>query len=336
MIEILDTTLRDGGYQNDWNFGEKNIKSVIKNLLLANVDYIELGFLSNKKTNKDKTVFNSLGDANEFIEKYDYQNFNLMIKADDFDIEKLKKNNTKIKKIRYIFKKQKSALALYECEKLIDFGYELFINPVFIDDYEKNEYYKLIEKINALKPYTITIVDSMGSILKEDIEKIFLKTNDIIDDKINLALHCHNGAKDAFENAKALFKLNLKRNIIIDCAIFGMGRGAGNLKSERIASYLNQNYKNNYKIEFLEKIKNDTIRAFFQKNPWGYNKIYEICALNHCHSNYARFLINENKNLSSALINDIFASIPKDKKTNYDEKFLKELIEKSSQVQLPL
>ena len=43
-IKVLDCTLRDGGYINDWNFGERVIKRVIAQLIDANVDLIEVGF----------------------------------------------------------------------------------------------------------------------------------------------------------------------------------------------------------------------------------------------------------------------------------------------------
>ena len=48
-VKILDCTLRDGGYVNDWTFGIKNIKKTIRQLKKANIDIIECGFLSNKK-----------------------------------------------------------------------------------------------------------------------------------------------------------------------------------------------------------------------------------------------------------------------------------------------
>ena len=44
-IEILDCTLRDGGYVNEWLFGKNNIKNIIKKLNESNIDIIECGFL---------------------------------------------------------------------------------------------------------------------------------------------------------------------------------------------------------------------------------------------------------------------------------------------------
>ena len=43
-IQLLDCTLRDGGYVNDWRFGYTNIVSMFERLVDANVDVIEVGF----------------------------------------------------------------------------------------------------------------------------------------------------------------------------------------------------------------------------------------------------------------------------------------------------
>ena len=40
-IQILDCTLRDGGYVNDWRFGRKTIASILDKLEQANIDIIE-------------------------------------------------------------------------------------------------------------------------------------------------------------------------------------------------------------------------------------------------------------------------------------------------------
>ena len=41
-VKVLDCTLRDGGYINDWKFGCKNIKDIINNLERANIDIVEV------------------------------------------------------------------------------------------------------------------------------------------------------------------------------------------------------------------------------------------------------------------------------------------------------
>lgn len=42
-IELLDCTLRDGGYLNDWRFGYSNMVSIFERLVEAWADYNDVG-----------------------------------------------------------------------------------------------------------------------------------------------------------------------------------------------------------------------------------------------------------------------------------------------------
>ena len=44
MIKILDCTLRDGGYYNNWNFDEALVKKYLSAMSQAKVDIVEIGF----------------------------------------------------------------------------------------------------------------------------------------------------------------------------------------------------------------------------------------------------------------------------------------------------
>lgn len=59
-IRLLDCTLRDGGYVNDWRFGEDEISKILKNLEETSADILEVGFLKNEPYQKDRTVFNDM------------------------------------------------------------------------------------------------------------------------------------------------------------------------------------------------------------------------------------------------------------------------------------
>jgi len=59
-IKILDCTLRDGGYINDWAFTNSQIKNIIKSLKDSHIDIVECGYL-NDKIGKElgSTLFNT-------------------------------------------------------------------------------------------------------------------------------------------------------------------------------------------------------------------------------------------------------------------------------------
>ena len=46
---LLDCTLRDGGYVNDWEFGHDKIIEIFERLVSSGVDYIEVGFLDDRR-----------------------------------------------------------------------------------------------------------------------------------------------------------------------------------------------------------------------------------------------------------------------------------------------
>ena len=48
-VYVLDCTLRDGGYINNWNFGNQTIKNIVNSLVKAKIDIIECGFISLEK-----------------------------------------------------------------------------------------------------------------------------------------------------------------------------------------------------------------------------------------------------------------------------------------------
>lgn len=49
-IELLDCTLRDGEYINDWEFGHDTLVNVFERVCSSGVEFIELGFLDDRRT----------------------------------------------------------------------------------------------------------------------------------------------------------------------------------------------------------------------------------------------------------------------------------------------
>ncbi len=45
---LLDCTLRDGGYLNDWDFGNNTLTCIFDRLSESGIDIIEIGFLDDK------------------------------------------------------------------------------------------------------------------------------------------------------------------------------------------------------------------------------------------------------------------------------------------------
>ena len=69
-INVLDCTLRDGGYCNEWRFGRDNTKKIVDGLVEANVEIIECGFITNRvQYDNNVTKYTKIEQVSEFIPK---------------------------------------------------------------------------------------------------------------------------------------------------------------------------------------------------------------------------------------------------------------------------
>lgn len=325
-IKILDCTLRDGGYVNSWEFGQKVIFAIYENLSESKIDYIECGFLKDCSFSLDKTLYNRIEDINKVFKHKRNSELIAMVIFGQFSKDKIiqKNNDILLDSIRVTFKKHEINEAfefLYEIKKK---GYKVFANPTNIDSYSDIELLNLIEKLNELRPYGFSIVDTKGILKEQDLLRLYLITEHNLSKEVALCFHSHNNLQLSFSNAQCLMKLCKNRELIIDSTIFGMGRGAGNLCTELLTQYINDNYNKDYDIIPILKIIDEQINPVFAKTPWGYSVPYYLAATNHCHPNYAKYLVDK-QTVPVEIINHLLQAIPNEKKSSYDSNLIKQI-----------
>lgn len=66
-VNLLDCTLRDGGYVNDWQFGGDTIKGFGNKIARTGVEFYEVGFIKGDKYNPDRAVFPDIKSFEEMI-----------------------------------------------------------------------------------------------------------------------------------------------------------------------------------------------------------------------------------------------------------------------------
>jgi hypothetical protein len=326
-IKILDCTLRDGGYINDWAFKDEYIAKILKALDRSYVDIIECGYLNDKVgIQSDSTLFDSTTTAEKAlssIAKGAAQKV-IMINFGDFDVKNLpSKEQTSIDGIRLAFHKKDIDQAFETAYIIKDLGYKLYFQPMVTKNYKDIEFLFMIEKTNKLNPYAFYIVDSFGSMTLDEFHKYLILAQNNLYHSIYLGYHSHNNMQLAFSNAINMCSQNFKREIIIDSSIYGIGRGAGNLNTELIADYLNNAHEKNYDTLPLLDIIDELLASLMAKNSWGFSPAQFLSASYNCHPNYASYLVNKNTNHIVG-IKKILDKLPEENKSSFD----KELIEK--------
>lgn len=326
-IRLLDCTLRDGGYCNNWMFGQANIQNILNGLIEANVDIIECGYISQKKEfNVDSTQFVSFSDVAAFIPT-DRENkiFVGMINYGEFELDDIPAyDGTSVEGIRVTFHKKNRIDALEFCKGIREKGYKVFIQGMVSLSYSDEEFLDLIRRVNEFEPYAFYIVDSFGMMKGKDLKRLFYTVEHNLKESIHIGFHSHNNMQLAYSNCLSLAQVQTNRSIIIDSSIYGMGRGAGNLNTELFIEFLNENQNANYALKPLLIIIDEILDDFYKKNYWGYSLPNYISAKNNAHPNYAGFL-DDKKTLTVEDMENIFLLMDEDKKIGFDKVYIEEL-----------
>lgn len=327
-ISLLDCTLRDGGYINDWNFSFSNIKKIIKCLEESNIEIIECGYINNKDIRQsDSTLFNDLSIIDDILKNHNNSVEKVvMANLGDFDIEKIvPKCESKIDGIRLAFHQNHLDDALDITRKIIQLGYKLYFQPMITKNYSDLEFLSMIQKVNSLNIHAFYIVDSFGSMTLDEFNKYLILANHNLNEGITLGYHAHNNMQLAFSNAISMCHSNtLKRDIIIDSSIYGIGRGAGNLNTELIADYLNKSFQKIYDTLPLLEVIDELLSFMIKRTSWGFSPAQFLSASFNCHPNYATYLINKNTNHIVG-IKKIMEKLPENKKASFDRMLIEKL-----------
>lgn len=326
-IQVLDCTLRDGGYCNNCRFGFDNEKKIVRGLVDANIDIIECGFLLNTvEYDKNITKFTSVEEIAKIIpQNKERKIFVVLTDYGKYRPEELPEyNGTSVDGIRVAFHKKDRIAALKECKTIKKKGYKVFIQAMVSLSYTDEEFLDLIHRVNELEPYAFYIVDSFGMMKRKDLIRLFYLVEHNLKEKIKIGFHSHNNMQLAYSNAQSLVDLHSDRELIIDSSVYGMGRGAGNLNTELFVQYLNDNADGNYDIKPLLSIIDEILNAFYQRNYWGYSLPNYLSAVHNAHPNYAGYL-DDKKTLTVENMNEIFYMMDEDKKVSYDKNYIEEL-----------
>ena len=326
-VQVLDCTLRDGGYCNECRFGFENQKRITAGLVEAGIDIIECGFLLSAATyDPDTTRFTSLEQISRIIpENRDGKLFVALAdygKYDPDDIPIYDKNS--VDGIRVAFHKKNCIEALEECLQIKNKGYKVFIQAMVSVSYTDEEFLDLIKRVNVLEPYAFYLVDSFGMMKRKDLTRLFYLVEHNLKKTIHIGFHSHNNMQLAYSNAQSLVDMHTERKLIIDSSVYGMGRGAGNLNTELFVEYLNENAGGRYYLKPLLNLIDEILNRFYQYNYWGYSLPNYLSAKYNTHPNYAGYL-DDKKTLTIEAMSEIFDMMDEDKKLSYDKDYIEEL-----------
>lgn len=327
-IKLLDCTLRDGGYVNDWEFGHNNLVSIFERIVDAGIDMIEVGFLDEKRP---FDINRSIMPDTDCVEKI-YGKLNKkqtmvvgMIDYGKCSLEHISScNESFLDGIRVIFKKHLREQAMAFCGQLKKLGYKVFAQLVSVTSYSDDEMMDLIQLANRVKPYAVSMVDTYGLMHQNNLMHYFTLLSENLHSDIGLGYHAHNNFQMGYANCITMLSNTTERMMIVDGSIYGMGKSAGNAPIELLAMYLNHIHGKRYHISQLLEAIDSNISQFYHPATWGYNMFYYLAASNDCHPDYVSYLMNKHT-LSVKSINELLGKLEGEKKLLYDKDYIEQL-----------
>ncbi|OGC08504.1 hypothetical protein A2230_08290 [candidate division WOR-1 bacterium RIFOXYA2_FULL_36_21] len=324
-IEILDCTIRDGGYVNNWDFDLKLVRETYRALSKAGIDYIELGyhgvehFFDPKKFGRFR--FTSFEDIKSVTGGINGAKIALMVDYGKFDLNDLNQYlGTNVSLIRLAFHKDKAKEAVNIAGQIKRLGFLVSVNLMGYISYSTDELNELVFLINQEGIDYVYIADSYGSMFPHEIKELF--TPLLKDRNFKLGFHPHNNLLMSFANTFAAIDAGVD---IVDSSVFGMGRGAGNLPTEILLSYFHQMMPGKYNVIPVLNLIDRFFVELKEKNFWGYNLPYMLSGINECHPNYAKNLV-ERKEYDIEDIWNIFEVIKAKKPIGFKKDIVDQII----------
>lgn len=301
-IKLLDCTLRDGGYYNDWDFDRQLVQDYLIAMDALKVDFIEIGFrtLKNDKF-KGGFAFSTDSFINSFdIPAYLKDKIGVMINGSEIVDEKNQIDNLKI----LFQKKRNSPVSLvriachhYEFIRCLPAaiwlkkqGYLVGFNLMQITDRTPKEIKTIAKSASHYPIDVLYFADSLGSLDLDNLDKIIKSFKEQW--KGDLGIHTHDNMGKAINNCEQAIKRKVNW---IDGTVTGMGRGPGNAQIEYLFLTLSKyQNKNSNPLKLLDLINNYFIPL---KNvyKWGKNPFYFLAGKYGIHPSYIQEMLQDNR-----------------------------------------
>ena len=296
-ITLLDCTLRDGGYYNNWNFSKDLVNDYLKAISDSGIRYVEIGFRSLKENKLNGPNFFSRDNYINILKIPKNLNIGVMINISEIVNSKKNykkiltklfenKKKTKIKFIRLATHFNEVSEAVKICKFLKKKKFKVIINLMQITEQSEKDIIIAVKKIKQAKPNVLYFADSLGAMNAEDVSKCikYIRTHW----SGEIGIHTHNNLGKAVSNSISAIENGATW---IDSTVTGMGRGPGNSETEYILIEMSKFSKKKYNLLPLTKIIKNYFEPLKTRYKWGPNTFYYLAGKHGIHPTYIQEML---------------------------------------------
>lgn len=308
-VRVLDCTLRDGGYYNEWNFSPSLVDKYLESIVAAGVNIIEIGFRFFQK--------NRFVGPNGFCtEQYlatlplpKHVRLAVMVNAGDLvdrspsptaAVDELfaDRTDSPIEIVRIATHYSGLAEAKSLAVRLKEKGYTVCLNLMQVSMRSRDELIdavRIIDEWNAVDVFYLA--DSVGSLDPGAFGDAVHCVRNAWSGSVGV--HAHNNKGLALQNSLAAIT---EGATWIDGTILGMGRGAGNAQTEYLLLELNERGRMDFVPEQLFPLVMDDFDLLHQRYQWGPSLLYYLSGRYGIHPTYVQEMVGHRRHDAHDLI----------------------------------
>ena len=297
---ILDCTLRDGGYHNNWDFDFALIQEYLSAVAAAGVDYVEIGFRSLKNEGfKGGAAFST----DSWIRQFEIPStikIAVMINASELldqdgilrteALERLfhPASDSPVTLVRIACHARELPAALPASAWLHEQGYRVAFNLMQVADRTTDEIQALATEVSSYPVDVLYFADSLGTLTPDTTRSVISAFRAGWSGP--MGVHTHDNMSRALVNSVEAVSSGVTW---VDGTITGMGRGPGNAKTELLVLEFEDLRGRNRNLTGLLSL----IRRYFvpmqAEYGWGANAYYYLSGKYGIHPTFVQEMLND-------------------------------------------
>ncbi|WP_329379748.1 hypothetical protein OG625_13555 [Streptomyces sp. NBC_01351] len=304
-LTVLDCTLRDGGYYTNWNFDTALVEEYLAACPGLGIDVVELGYVRFEEGGfgpygqLPEGLTPNLADA---LPAGHRLRFAVMVDGTDLAAlpadevgrelkRKLEPGSLPVHIVRVAVRYDKVAAVTGAIASLREAGYAVCLNLMQIDLATDDEVTSCLADVVAAGPLeAVYVADSLGSLRPHRAAELVRRFQD--GQQAAVGIHAHDNQGFALHNTVTAAEAGATW---LDGTVHGMGRGAGNTRTEQLLAVLGGG------PERLQPLMDLVVRHFhplMDKYRWGPSGLYAIAGMRDVHPTYVQ-RIEENTGLGA-------------------------------------
>ncbi len=290
-VTILDCTLRDGGHNTLWHFDHTLVLDYLAAVAQTAVDIVELGYRTRtydpscgayRLCSSDLLRSHPVDSGLAVAVMVDAQPL-LQSRTTPGDLDALfgPREHSPITMVRVATTLDTLEAAVPLCTHIKRLGYELSVNLMQVSRWRQRNLPVVASLVRDTAADVVYLADSFGGLTPPT-------TRALVGEMVAacacaVGFHAHDNIGLALANTIAAID---EGATFVDCSVLGMGRGAGNTRSEQLLAYLATSARPDATVQPLFDLIGEHFVPLHARYPWGATIPNLVAGISEIHPRY--------------------------------------------------